>query len=225
MKKIIVFDVNETLLDIEALNPFFLRVFGDEKVMRQWFSELIIYSQALTLSGSYKPFGELAVAVLQMVADIRGEGLSDENIDEFREQLAMLPAHPDAIPALDMLKAAGFRLVTLTNSSTRAGQKVLERSGLAHFFEKQFSVEEVKRFKPASENYTHVALALGVDADRLRLVAAHAWDVIGAIACGWKGALVTRPGNAALQVGEQPDIFGNDLITVAHRIISMDGSD
>lgn len=36
----IVFDVNETLLDIEILNPFFERTFGDARVMRQWFSEL-----------------------------------------------------------------------------------------------------------------------------------------------------------------------------------------
>ena len=55
-ERIIVFDVNETLLDIEILNPFFERTFGDARVMRQWFAELILYSQALTLSGSYTEF-------------------------------------------------------------------------------------------------------------------------------------------------------------------------
>ncbi|RRZ86809.1 haloacid dehalogenase type II [Erwinia sp. 198] len=222
--KIIVFDVNETLLDTEALNPMFERVFGDERIMRQWFSELIIYSQSFTLSGGYAPFAELAVAVLRMVADIKGATLSEHDINEFRERLATLPAHPDALPALEMLRAAGFRLMTLTNSSTQAGQKVLEQSGLAHFFEKQFSVEEVKRFKPAAENYTSVAQTLGVSADLLRLVAAHSWDLLGATACGWKGALVARPGNAVLRVGKQPDIVEKDLIAVAHRIISIDGA-
>lgn len=220
--KIIVFDVNETLLDTGALNPIFERVFGDERILRQWFSELIIYSQSLTLSGSYMPFGELAVAVLQMVAEIRGTILSEQDINEFRKRLATLPAHPDALPALEMLRAAGFRLVTLTNSSTQAGEKVLEQSGLAHFFEKQFSVEKIKRFKPATENYTSVAQRLGVNADLLRLVAAHTWDILGATACGWKGALVARPGNAVLRVGKQPDIVEKDLIAVAHRIIIID---
>jgi len=41
-RRILVFDVNETLLDIEALNPFFERAFGDSRVMRQWFAELIL---------------------------------------------------------------------------------------------------------------------------------------------------------------------------------------
>ena len=43
-ERVIVFDVNETLLDIEILNPFFERIFGDARVMRQWFAELIVYS-------------------------------------------------------------------------------------------------------------------------------------------------------------------------------------
>jgi 2-haloacid dehalogenase len=37
-----------------------------------------------------------------------------------------------------------------------------------------------------------------------------------------KAALLTRPGNAALPVGEQPDIIEKDLLAVARRIISID---
>jgi 2-haloacid dehalogenase len=220
--QVIVFDVNETLLDIEALNPFFVDVFGDARVMRQWFAELILYSQALTLSGSYTQFGQLAVAVLEMVAEIRGKPLPAGSIDAFRAHMARLPAHPDAAPALDMLGDAGFRLVTLTNSAPDAGRAVLEQAGLAHYFERQFSVDAVKRFKPAAETYRSVASALAAEASALRLVAAHAWDTQGAMAAGWTAALVTRPGNAALPVGEQPDIVEKDLLAVAKRIIRMD---
>ncbi|WP_380178542.1 haloacid dehalogenase type II [Kalamiella sp. sgz302252] len=220
--QVLVFDVNETLLDIEAVNPIFGRIFNDQQAMRQWFSELILYSQSLTLSGDYHPFGELAVAVLRMVADIRGMQLSERDIAEFSQRMATLPAHRDAAPALEMLSAAGFHMVTLTNSSAEAGQQALAQSGLDRFFARQFSVEEVKRFKPAPENYTHVAQVLGKEARSLRLIAAHNWDVLGAIACGWKGALVTRPGNAALSIGGQPDIVEKDLLALAQRIIDMD---
>ena len=65
---IIVFDVNETLLDITTLEPLFDRVFGDPSSLREWFAQLILYSQAMTLSGLYTPFGELAVGTLRMVA-------------------------------------------------------------------------------------------------------------------------------------------------------------
>jgi 2-haloacid dehalogenase len=108
-RRVIVFDVNETLLDIESLTPFFERSFGEARVMRQWFAELILYAQALTLSGGYAPFGQIAVAVLKMVAEIRCITLQEGSIDEFKDHMARLPAHQDAAPALDKLNDAGFR--------------------------------------------------------------------------------------------------------------------
>ncbi|HEY0747220.1 MAG TPA: haloacid dehalogenase type II [Steroidobacteraceae bacterium] len=221
-ERIIVFDVNETLLDIEILNPFFERTFSDARVMRQWFAELILYSQALTLSGSYADFGKLAIAVLSMVAEIRGVTLQAGDVDDFKEHLRRLPAHRDAAPALAMLRDTGFRLVTLTNTPTDAGKAVLDKAGLAHYFERLFSVDPVKRYKPSPETYRSVESSLGVEASSLRLIAAHTWDTLGAIAAGWKAALVTRPGNAPLPIGDQPDIIERDLIAVAKRIIDGD---
>ncbi len=217
--RVIVFDVNETLLDIETLTPFFERTYGDARAMRQWFAELILYSQAMSLSGAYVPFGQLAVAVLQMLAQIRGVALEPDHIQAFKDHMARLPAHADAVPALDLLRGAGFRMVTLTNSPPDAGRPVLEKAGLARYFEQQFSVDAVRRFKPAPETYSSVASALGMDAGSLCMVAAHTWDTLGAAAAGWKAALVTRPGNAPLPVGPQPDIVEADLVAVARRII------
>jgi 2-haloacid dehalogenase len=221
-ERVIVFDVNETLLDIEILNPFFERAFGDVRVMRQWFAELILYSQALTLSGNYSPFGQLAVAVLKMVAQIKNVSLTANDLDDFKDIMGRLPAHEDAAPALEMLRSSGYRLVTLTNSAPEAGQAVLQKAGLSHYFEKQFSVDAVRRFKPAPETYRGVASALTTDAGSLRLVAAHTWDTLGAMAAGWKAALLTRPGNAPLPIGDQPDIVEKDLRAIAHRVINVD---
>jgi 2-haloacid dehalogenase len=53
---ICVFDVNETLLDIEFMAPLFQRLFGDRKVVREWFGQLILYSDAITSSGPYTSF-------------------------------------------------------------------------------------------------------------------------------------------------------------------------
>jgi len=36
-----VFDVNETLLDLSALDPRFERVFGDASVRREWFMQML----------------------------------------------------------------------------------------------------------------------------------------------------------------------------------------
>jgi 2-haloacid dehalogenase len=47
----IVFDVNETLLDLRTMEPIFERIFGEEDAMRLWFASLIPYSAALTVAG------------------------------------------------------------------------------------------------------------------------------------------------------------------------------
>jgi 2-haloacid dehalogenase len=225
-RRIIVFDVNETLLDIEALSPFFAKVFGDARIMRQWFAELILYSQAVTLGGKYADFdadfGKLAVAVLSMVADIRSVALGDDNVADFAQIMKTLPAHPEAKAALERLRDAGFRLVTLTNSAPGPGKAVLEQAGLHTYFDRQFSVDAVKRFKPAPEVYRMVSDELNVEPRALRLVAAHTWDILGAQSAGWAGALVRRPGNAPLPLGEQPDIVEPDLLSTADRIIELD---
>ena len=53
---VLVFDVNETILDIEVLNPLFARLFGDKRIMREWFAQLVLYSQTISLAGIYVRF-------------------------------------------------------------------------------------------------------------------------------------------------------------------------
>ena len=219
---IIVFDVNETLLDIDTLTPLFTRVFGKQRVLREWFAQLVLYSQTMTLSGLYTPFGELGVGALQMVADIRQVTLTDADINEFKERMSALPAHPDAAPALTRLRDAGFRLVTLTNSASSASPTPLEKAGLSQFFEQHFSIETVGKFKPASDTYQLVADTLAVNTSDLCLVACHLWDTIGAQAAGCRGAFLTRPYNAMLNAPNVPvpDLTASDLSTLTDQIIS-----
>jgi 2-haloacid dehalogenase len=220
--RVIVFDVNETLLDIRVLEPLFELLFGDRRVMRRWFAELVLYSEAFTLSGRYVDFSDLGVAVLKMLASIHAVPLSTRDEANLAETMRRLPPHTDVEPALAMLSNAGFRLATLTNSPPCAGKSPLDDAGLGHRFERQFSVDTVKRFKPSLDTYELVARELGIERTGLRLVAAHPWDTLGARAAGCAAALVTRTGNAMLPIGPQPDILGPDLVTVAEKIIGAD---
>lgn len=218
---IIIFDVNETLLDITTLEPLFDRVFGDASVLREWFAELILYSQTLTLAGLYTPFGELAAGTLRMVAANREAGVADDAIDELKTRLGAMPAYSDVVPALTRLRDAGFRLVTLTNSASTPSHTPLEKAGIDGFFERHFSVEIVQRFKPAPETYRYVAKEMGVETAGLCLVACHFWDTTGAQAAGCTGALITRPHNAILPAKgvPVPDFVGSDLTDLAAQII------
>jgi len=220
-KPLIVFDVNETLLDLDTMKPIFQRLFGDENGMRWWFDNLIMYSEALTLANAYVPFTELGGAVMQMLATSRGITISDADKRELTDQFATMPPHPEVPGALAHLREAGFRLFTLTDNLLEIQGRQLEHGGIIGLFERRFSVDqEVRRHKPAPEAYAYVERQLGVGPSDLMLIAAHTWDTIGALGAGWHAALIKRPPNELLSVGPQPEITGSDLRDVADQIIA-----
>ncbi|BBX02810.1 haloacid dehalogenase, type II [Mycolicibacterium moriokaense] len=218
---VLVFDVNETLLDIDALEPHFERLFGDRSVVREWYNQLVMYSMAVTLSENYVDFFTLGQAVLRMLGDIRRIPVTDGDLDDFADGMRTMPAHPDVADGLAALRAQGFRLVTLTNSPTGSGAPTpLDNAGVAEFFEKQFSVDAWRVFKPAPHLYTGVAEALGVAPSQCMMVAAHPWDIMGAQSAGFGAALITRPGNAPLPASgvPAPDVMAADLSELAERL-------
>src|SRR5262245_8462485 len=221
---ILVFDVNETLIDIESIAPLFQRIFGDKKVLREWFGQLVLYSGAVTLSGLYATFFSLGQGLLEMLASIHGVQVKSSDIKELRTRMLTMPAHPDVEAGLKQLTNAGFRMVTCTNSPPNPhGNSPLEHAGLAHFFERQFSIDTVRAFKPSQHVYHMVAQELDVPTSSCCMVAAHVWDTIGAQSAGFTAALVARPGNAPLMVNglPQPQAVGPDLPAVASQLVKM----
>lgn len=219
-RQIIVFDVNETLLDLETIRPTFDRIFNDPAAMRLWFAGLITYSEALTLAGVYVPFIDIGAAVLRMLAATRGIPISDADGVELTDRFASMPAHPEVPAALRRLRDHGFRLFTLTDNTLDISGRQLERAGVIDVFERRFSVDEtVRRHKPAPEAYQSVASELDVDPGAICLIACHAWDTLGALAAGWQAALILREGNAPLDVGPQPNYIGDDLDAIADQLI------
>ena len=220
---ICVFDVNETLLDIEYIGPLFLRLFGERKVLREWFGQLVFYSNVVTLSGSYVPFFDLGQGVLKMLGEIYHIGIKDSDVEELRMRMLTMPAHADVPPGLKLLQDAGFRLATLTNSPPVRGPSPLQNAGLGGWFEKSFSVDQVRRFKPAPEVYHMVADEMGVSPSQICMVAAHVWDTIGAQSVGCSGALIARQGNAPLQVEglPEPQIVGPTLPEIAAQAVAL----
>jgi 2-haloacid dehalogenase len=218
----LVFDVNETLLDLRALDPLFEKHFGDANVRRAWFSQVLLSSMTVTLTGDYTDFAKVAGAALAMVAERQGMSISDEQKGEILKGMRTLPAHPDAAAALKLLKAEHYRLVTLTNSPPAMVQMQIDNSGLGGFFDRLLSVDAVKKFKPAREVYDMAAGELAERPEDLWMIAAHNWDTSGALAAGWKAAFVGRPGMVTGALDRTPTVRGGDLGEVAARIIEAD---
>ncbi len=219
---VLVFDVNETLIDIESLAPLFDDLFGDRRVLREWFNQLVMYSMTATLSERYLDFATLATGILRMLADIYQVRVTDDDVKRITAGMRRLPAHPDSAAGLTQLRDNGFRLVTLTNSPRDpAVSTPLDNAGLSELFERQFSVDACQAFKPAPSVYRHVCQELDVAPADCMMVASHVWDLLGAQNVGFSTALITRPGNALLPVDAlpQPDVVAHDLRELARRLL------
>src|SRR5262244_1770881 len=182
---LIVFDVNETLLDLATMEPIFERIFGEKSAMRLWFANFIMYSAALTVAGCYVPFTDIGAAVMKMLADTQGIKISDADKQELKEQFSAMPPHPEVPAALRKLRGAGFRLFTLTDNLLEVQTRQLEHGGIIDQFERRFSADGVKQHKPSRETYAYVERELGVSPSQLCLIACHTWDTLGAVAAGW----------------------------------------
>ena len=219
MRHPVVFDVNETLLDLASLDPFFERLFGNARVRTEWFLTLEACWMTNTITGQYQAFSELAQGALKMVSGRHQVDVSDGDCRALAEGLKALPPHGDVRRALEVLKTNGHLRVALSNGALEAVQQQLTSAGLADCFDHVMSAGEIKQFKPAREAYQLVAQRLGIATQHMTMVAAHAWDIAGAANAGCRTAFVERPGKVLNPVGVQPDLRGADLYEVTRLIV------
>jgi 2-haloacid dehalogenase len=219
---VIAFDVNETLLDLSALDETFEELLGSATLRGQWFAQMLQLSFVGGLTGEYVDFTTAQRGALQMVAETSGRSLTAEQIERIVDRMQSLPPHPEVPAALEKLHGTGLKTVALTNSVQAVAEAQLRNAGIDAWFDQVISADRVRRLKPAPEPYHAVARAFGVEPAEVRLVAAHSWDVSGALAAGCKAAFVARPGKVLSPIGPQPDIVGPDISAVVERIRTLD---
>jgi 2-haloacid dehalogenase len=220
--KVLFFDVNETLLDLTKMKKQVGGALGGkEELLPLWFTTMLHYSLVTSASGDYKPFGHIGAAALQMVAANNGIKLSEENARKVTvTAMQNLPPHPEVKVALLNLKQAGYKLVAFTNSSIEGLKNQFENAGLTDYFDEMLSVEETGKFKPFTETYLWGASKMGINPEECMLIAAHGWDVYGAMSAGLRAAFVARPGQQLFPLATKPEIIETDLKKVADVLLT-----
>lgn len=215
---VIAFDVIETLFSLEPLRKRLIDAGLAGHLLELWFSRLLRDAFALVASGGYRAFADIASAALRSTA---GSSLSDDAVGTILAGFAELNPHADVQPAVRLARDAGMRLVTLTNGSARNTAALLRRAGIEEDIEQVLSVDDVQRWKPAPEIYGHAATSTGVSADRVALVAAHAWDTHGAHQAGLTTGWVARREAQFPAIFAPPDVTGRDLVEVISGLLAL----
>lgn len=190
-------------------------------LMRTWFSATLRNSMLASMTGYYAPFDQQGIGALIVLGQTEGVDISSAQAGYVLAGLEELKPHPDVVPALESMMARGMRCAALSNSSSRVLTAQIRNAGLADYFERLISVDKVGLFKPAPEVYRHGAAELGVEIGSMWMVAAHDWDITGAIRAGAKGAFVDRGSGVPSLLAERPDVSGSDLGDVATQLLAL----
>lgn len=218
--KVLLFDVNETLLDLTKLKKAVISAFGDKSAFRQWFGLMLQYSLVATVTERYHEFSVIGNAALDMTADkLETKPLKAVKKEEILSLMTQLPAHPDVEKGLERLLKAGYRLVAFTNSTKFVLDQQLRYANLIGHFEQGLSVDALRRYKPHPATYLEAARHVGVAPSQAALIAAHGWDIAGAQAAGLATGFIARPGQELYPLAAPPTYQGKTLIDVARQLL------
>lgn len=212
-----VFDVNETLSNLDGLASRLEDAGGDPRVLPVWFAATLRDGFGIAAAGGYADFAEIATptlaALLSGADGLRGS--PQEVAEHIVEAMAELDLHPDVADGLRRLHAAGVRIVTLSNGSSHVAESLLERAGLRDLVEQCLSVADAGRWKPAPEAYAHAVDRCAVQAGELALIAVHPWDIDGALRAGLRAGWLSRHGAAYPPYLREPEAVGQTLSELA----------
>lgn len=219
--QVILFDVNETLLDMTPLKLAVNEAFGSQAAFSRWFGLLLQHSLVATVTNQYFAFATIADAALDMTTHmLQAKALSHAEKHALTALLTQLPPHPDVPAGLRQLQAAGYRLVAFTNSTAAALAEQLRYAELTDCFEQQLSVDAVQRYKPHPDTYRYATEQAAVAPAHALLVAAHGWDVAGALAAGLDAAFLARPGQTLYPLAPPPTYQAPTLTALAEQLAS-----
>ena len=219
---LVLFDVNETLSDLEPLRSRFEQVGAPGHLLEPWFASTLRDGFALTAAGAYADFRTVALGVLRGMLE-RVETLQrepDQAAEHVLAGFAELDVHPDVPEGVRKLADAGVQMATLTNGAAEIAAKLLERAGLAELVARRLSVDEVQRWKPAREPYLHAARELGMTPAECALVAVHPWDVDGAKRAGLQAGWLNRRSGRYPGFFQPPDATGKTLPALAEALLT-----
>jgi len=206
-KPVILFDVNETLLDMSPLRERINSILDHTDAFRVWFGLLLQYSLVSNTTGRYYDFPTIAGATLNMAAESFGLSIDEETKKSALGLMTKLNPHPDVEPGLKKLSAAGFRLATLTNSPERVLTDQLDFAGIQGCFESKLSIDAIKKYKPSLNTYQWAAEQLGAGTGNIVMV--------GAGLAGLQTAFISRKGQSLYPLADRPVFFGKDLLEIA----------
>ena len=220
------FDLFGTVLDLAgSLTPHitgFLQAHGSDVdpagFWAQWrYRQRIEQYQDTILMLGHSGYLESAQKAFVYTLRLNGVDAAQAEVDRMMEAWKELSPFPEVLPALERLRSR-YGLVALSNGNPWFLDHLV-RNRIRFEFDNVISVEAAGAFKPHPGVYRRAAGILGREPGELLMVSANSFDVMGARACGYRGAFVNRYGLPYEDSPYQPDVTVQDFTKLADALL------
>jgi len=221
MSLTLAFDVYGTLIDPHAVRVELERHVGDEanRFSQLWRQTQLEYTFRRAAMGVYRDFSAVTRDALDHVCTSTGHDLAPAVRDGLLASYRTLPPFDDVPDALAGLRGRGFGRHAFSNGTPEDLRSLLGHAALDAFLGETVSVHAVETFKPDPRVYAHFNRVTGSDPVDTWLVSSNPFDVIGAVAAGWKAAWVQRSTDAVFDAWEfAPTLIVPSLETLGEAI-------
>mgnify|MGYP001394644212 CR=1 FL=1 len=217
--RVVLMDVLGTMLRVDALAARFVDVGRPEEEWKVFYARTLRDGMALTLAGgATPPFIDVARTALRTTVR---HTLSEQALDHVLAGFRELPPYPDVEPALVALTRARIPVYALTHGDPDAARAALDRAGLRTYLREVLASQDIGAFKPRARVYHWACREAGSPPELTALVAAHSWDVHGAIRAGLIGGFATRLEGAVPETIDRPHVSATQLDDVAAGLLAL----
>ena len=224
--KALTFDLFGTVLDLGgSLTPYiseFLKTQGSDadpdEFWAQWrYRQRIEQYQDNIVDLGHSGYLEVARRALTYVLQLNGVKVRPDEVQDFMAAWQNLSPFPEVVAGLERLQSR-YRLVALSN-----GEPIflahLAKNRIKWDFDAVISVQVVGAFKPHPGVYRRAAHILGLEIGECLMVSANSFDVMGARACGMRGAFVNRYGLPYEDSPHVPDVTVTNFTELADALL------
>lgn len=220
------FDLFGTVLDLGgSLTPFIARFLqgkgasaSPQRFWDQWRTRqrLEQYQDTILMLG-HSGYLETSRRALVYTLALNGIEAPRTEVMDLMQAWQHLAPFPDVLPSLERLRPR-YRLVALSNGDPDHLDHLV-RNRIRWNFDEVISVQLVGAFKPHPGVYRRAATILGLELGQCLMVSANSFDVMGARACGYRGAYVNRYRLPYEDTPYQPDLTIGDFTGLADALL------
>lgn len=209
--KALVFDVYGTLFDVHSVEEKCEAVYESygAKISQRWRQKQLEYSFLRQVMGQYQPFKQVTLDALKFALQTLELSYDDTQLQSILAEYEKLDSYKEVEKVLS--EGDNKQCVIFSNGSRDMLEPLIEQSGLAEYFDRVISVDDIKQYKPSPASYMQVLNTLGIKREEVLFMSSNGWDISGAKSFGFKTAWINRNHAPVEMLNLEPDYILPDL--------------